>query len=226
MLTESQKEGDLPSFSFIELNAMKLTEPHQLWVHLWKELTGKKVTADHATSLLQTRFSTSAPNREPLLLLVDELDLLWTRKQDVMYNLFDWPTKINSKLIVVAIANTMDLPERLMMNRVSSRLGLTRMSFQPYTHVQLKQIVMSRLTGIRGIDPDGVELIARKVAALSGDARRALDICRRATEIAESSNIPASPCKSPIKQSMLMGTLHVNKALQEMFNSPKITAIR
>ena len=39
-----------------------------------------------------------------------------------MYNIFDWPTKRHAKLIVLAIANTMDLPERIMMNRVSSRL--------------------------------------------------------------------------------------------------------
>lgn len=56
------------------------------------------------------------------MLLVDELDLLWTRKQQVMYNLFDWPTKPGSRLVVLTIANTMDLPERLMSNRVSSRL--------------------------------------------------------------------------------------------------------
>lgn len=53
---------------------------------------------------------------------VPQLDLLTTRKQDVLYNLFDWPTKPRSKLVVLAIANTMDLPERVMMNRVSSRL--------------------------------------------------------------------------------------------------------
>lgn len=40
----------------------------------------------------------------------------------MMYNLFDWPTQKHSKLIVLAIANTMDLPERIMMNRVASRL--------------------------------------------------------------------------------------------------------
>lgn len=33
--------------------------------------------------------------------------------------------------------------------------------------------------------PDAVQFAARKVAAVSGDARRALDICRRAVEIAE-----------------------------------------
>ena len=44
-----------------------------------------------------------------------------------------------------------------------------------------------RLLGIDAFDPDAVQLVSRKVAAVSGDARRALDICRRATEIAETS---------------------------------------
>jgi origin recognition complex subunit 1 len=35
------------------------------------------------------------------------------------------------------------------------------------------------------VHPDAVQFAARKVAAVSGDARRALDICRRAVEIAE-----------------------------------------
>ncbi len=54
--------------------------------------------------------------------LVLQLDLLWTRKQDVMYNIFDWPSKQQARLIVLAVANTMDLPERIMMKRVASRL--------------------------------------------------------------------------------------------------------
>ena len=51
-----------------------------------------------------------------------QLDLLWTRKQNVMYNLFDWPTRRHGRLVVLTIANTMDLPERIMINRVASRL--------------------------------------------------------------------------------------------------------
>lgn len=51
-----------------------------------------------------------------------QLDLLWTRKQNVMYNLFDWPTRRHARLVVLTIANTMDLPERVMINRVASRL--------------------------------------------------------------------------------------------------------
>lgn len=57
------------------------------------------------------------------IVLMDELDQLVTTKQDVVYNFFNWPTLANSKLIVLAVANTMDLPERAMTGKVRSRLG-------------------------------------------------------------------------------------------------------
>ena len=84
-----------------------------------------------------------------------------------MYNLFDWPTRRYSKLIVLAVANTMDLPERMMINRVSSRLGLTRMTFQPYTFRELQEIVMSRIKGINAFEEDALQLVARKVKTKS-----------------------------------------------------------
>lgn len=93
--------------------------------------------------LLEKKFEQK--NSESIVLLVDELDMLCTKKQDVLYNLFDWPYKKNSKWIVIAIANAMNLPEQVMMNKISSRLGLTRLNFQPYTHKELEQIVGLRL---------------------------------------------------------------------------------
>ena len=152
-----------------------------------------------------------------------------------MYNLFDWPSRQGSKLIIVAIANTVDLPERVMINRVASRLGLTRMNFQPYNHEQLQTIVESRLVGIDAFDTNAVRLVARKTAAASGDARRALDICRRATEIAErnaATGAPKSPTKSPRKSptkgrktQVMVELMDVDQAINEMFSSPMIMAI-
>lgn len=57
------------------------------------------------------------------VVLMDELDQLVTTKQDVVYNFFNWPTLVQSRLVVIAVANTMDLPERVMSGRVRSRLG-------------------------------------------------------------------------------------------------------
>lgn len=56
----------------------------------------------------------------------------------------------------------------------------------------------------------------RQVAALSGDARRALDICRRATELVRLSDDDKG----------LVTMTHVDMALQEMYSAPKIVAIR
>ncbi|XP_069843326.1 origin recognition complex subunit 1 [Dipodomys merriami] len=218
-LKQAAQTDDVPSFQYVEVNGMKLTEPHQVYVQILQKLTGQKVTANHAAELLAKRFCTRGSSRETTVLLVDELDLLWTHKQDVLYNLFDWPTHKEARLVVLTIANTMDLPERILMNRVSSRLGLTRMSFQPYTHNQLKQILVSRLKHIKAFEDDAMQLVARKVAALSGDARRCLDICRRATEICE---LDHQKNDSP----GLVTVAHLMKAVDEMFSSSFITAIK
>eukprot|EP00057_Strongylocentrotus_purpuratus_P016491 XP_011670965.1 PREDICTED: origin recognition complex subunit 1 [Strongylocentrotus purpuratus] len=218
-LKQDAESKDIPKFKCVEVNGMRLTNPHQAYVHIIKSLTGKKATPEHAATLLDKLFSANKATKMPTVLIVDELDLLWTRKQGVLYSIFDWPTRPNAQLIVVAIANTMDLPERIMMNRVVSRMGLTRMTFQPYTYKQLQEIVESRLKGIDAFNSDAVQLAARKVAAISGDARRALDICRRATEIAE-----VHARKS--KKKAVVGMAQVDAAVTEMFCSPKIVAMR
>jgi origin recognition complex subunit 1 len=181
--------SELDDFNFVEINGMKVTDPHQSYALLWEALKGDRVSPSHALSLLSHEFSHPSPRRIPCVVLMDELDQLVTKNQSVMYNFFNWPALRHSRLIVLAVANTMDLPERTLSNKISSRLGLTRITFPGYTHTQLMTIISARLEGVPGnlVDPDAIQFAARKVAAVSGDARRALDICRRAVELAEQS---------------------------------------
>jgi origin recognition complex subunit 1 len=138
---------------------------------------------------------------------MDELDQLVTPKQDVIYNFFNWPSLAGSKLIVIAVANTHDLPERVMSGKVRSRLGkskliyirllyarlntcagMVRINFNPYNSSQLRKIVHARLESAKeGLSeevaaevfkPDAVKFVAMKVSGVSGDARRILDVCR------------------------------------------------
>ncbi|RNA01689.1 origin recognition complex subunit 1-like [Brachionus plicatilis] len=146
------------------------------------------------------------------------LDMLCTKKQDVLYNLFDWPYKKNSKWIVIAIANAMNLPEQVM-SKISSRLGLSRLIFQPYNHGELEEIVRLRLQELNVFESDAILYAARKVAAVSGDARRALEICRRATELAERDSAKNS------KSSNLVTISNVDQAVKQMFSSAKITLL-
>ncbi|KAG0027940.1 Origin recognition complex, subunit 1 [Podila clonocystis] len=208
-LKQEAEEGELADFQFVEINGMKVTEPSYAYVLLWMALSDQKVTANHALQLLEKQFSTPGPRRLPCVVLMDELDLLVTSKQTVMYNFFEWPTWMHSRLIVVAVANTMDLPERMLSNKVSSRMGLTRINFQPYTYQQLVRIVESRLEGVKAFRREAIEFAARKVGAVSGDARRALDICREQGSDPEQVTIRT-----------------VDQAIKEMFASPNVRLIQ
>ncbi|XP_046823183.1 origin recognition complex subunit 1 [Vespa crabro] len=213
-LKRSVEKGKLDDFNFFEINGMKLTEPRQAYVQIWKQLSGKTCTWEKAYRELEMQFINKNSKRPMTLLLVDELDLLCTKRQDVIYNLLDWPTKANAQLVVITIANTMDLPERVFMGRVTSRLGLTRLTFQPYNHKQLQEIVLTRLKDTDAFRSEAIQLVARKVSAVSGDARRALDICRRATEITEIHG----------RKKVIMED--VNEALLEMIENSKVQAIK
>lgn len=84
---------------------------------------------------------------------------------------------------------------------------MTRITFPGYNHEQLIRIIQSRLEGVPGniVDPDAIKFASMKIASVSGDARRALDICRRAVELIESEGVlefqgdrnPSSKKKSP-----------------------------
>ncbi|KAL4790222.1 P-loop containing nucleoside triphosphate hydrolase protein [Aspergillus venezuelensis] len=181
---------EMDDFIFVEINGMKVTDPHQSYSLLWEALKGDRVSPSHALDLLDREFSNPSPRRVSCVVLMDELDQLVTKNQSVMYNFFNWPALRHSRLIVLAVANTMDLPERTLSNKISSRLGLTRITFPGYTHTNLMEIITTRLASVPGniVDSDAIQFASRKVAAVSGDARRALDICRRAVEIAEQSS--------------------------------------
>lgn len=198
-LDESVRSDELDDFIFVEINGMKITDPHQAYSLLWEALKGQRVSPAQALDLLEREFSHPSPRRVPCVVLMDELDQLVTKNQGVMYNFFNWPGLRHSRLIVLAVANTMDLPERTLSNKISSRLGLTRITFPGYNHEQLMKIVQSRLEGVPGniVEPDAIQFASRKVAAVSGDARRALDICRRAVELAEVEAKSADPASEP-----------------------------
>ena len=183
-LREEWQANEIPQFRFVEINGMSLPDPAYAFSVLHEEVTGHYCSPQKAADNLDKHFSSYSEQRPCTVLLLDEVDLLVTRKQNVLYKLLDWPTYPFARLIVVAIANTMDLPERLL-PRLGSRLGLQRVSFKPYDQENIREIVAARLGSLAAFNSDAIEICARKVASVSGDVRRALQICRRASEVAE-----------------------------------------
>lgn len=168
-----------------ELNALRLQRPSAIFSALYEAIQGpkKKVAPARARELLDKMFGRGG-GRTSVICVVDEVDALAGGRQAVLYALLEWTARAGSRLAVIAVANTMDLPERLM-PRLRSRVGVQRMTFATYTHQQLQQVIEARLEEVSLFPPNVVMFISRKVAAFSGDARRALQVARRATEVAE-----------------------------------------
>ncbi|GAA5894655.1 hypothetical protein JCM6882_006648 [Rhodosporidiobolus microsporus] len=206
VVRELQGDEDMDAFTFVEINGMKISEPMAAFSHLWSALSAaepsastssspsRKLSPRAALSALESHFSNPSPSRRTTVVLVDELDQMLTKRQDVLYNFFNWPHVPHSRLVVVAVANTMDLPERELSGKIRSRLGTNRIPFQPYTWTELKRILEARLSlvhdpsssspGSSGkstplFDDVALQKIAKSVAGISGDARKALDVARR-----------------------------------------------
>lgn len=217
-LYRESQEGDVDKFDYLEINGMKLLTAQSAYEILYNKIsTGRRLPNNGFSSALEHYFE-SGEAEKPLVVLMDELDQVATKSQAVIYNFFNWPTFPKSKFIVIAVANTMDLPERALTNKTSSRLGLVRFQFPSYKHEELVEIIKSRFGTLLNnevevkLKDDAVEFAARKVASVSGDARRALKICERAIEIAKES--------AKEDEAVMVQTLHINKAVLESTSAP------
>ncbi|KAI9511943.1 P-loop containing nucleoside triphosphate hydrolase protein [Russula earlei] len=196
-LKRMAEQNETNPFTYVEINGLRIPEPNAAYGLLWGAISGHDMATDGHLRLsakvalkhLSHHFGSprrAGPGGHACVVLMDELDQLMTAQQDVVYNFFNWPTLAGAKLVVLAVANTMDLPERVMSGRVRSRLGMIRINFQPYTTPQLERIVHARLGESTDVlSRDAVKFAAMKVSSISGDARRILDICRRTVELVQ-----------------------------------------
>lgn len=130
-----------------------------------------------------------AVKHKTILMVLDEVDQLVGKKQSVLYTIFEWPAKENSNLLLIGIANSLDLTDRCL-SRLHAKCELKPhlMHFAPYSKDQIIKIFKARLEEAGVLDifpPVTIQLLAAKVASISGDVRRALDIGRRVIEMAE-----------------------------------------
>ena len=238
-LRELAADKSLPNFRAIQINGMKLASPYEVYSLLWESLTGQGAKPGRALELLERRFSAESKSTvgsgqqrykrkivEKAVVVLDELDYLVTRKQSVIYNLFEWAARPDSALIVTGISNTMDLPERLL-PRVESRLNIRRVAFNPYSFPQIVTIIEDRLGGLTAFDPSdgGLELCARRVASVSGDVRRALEICRLACQIAEREEVEAAGREGGVPPTHVTGE-HVIAAQKQLRGSSVVKVLK
>ncbi|KAG0641123.1 P-loop containing nucleoside triphosphate hydrolase protein [Tuber brumale] len=161
------------------------------------------------------------------VVVLDEIDHLLTKDQEVLYSIFEWSLMQDSRLILLGIANALDLTDRFLPRLKARNLTPRLLPFLPYSAPQIAAVITSRL---RSLLPDGdetpgdfvpfmhpaaIQLAARKVAGATGDLRKVFDICRRAVELVESETR-----QKELKMKQQQQQEEEPKSLGEMMKSP------
>lgn len=219
----------LKGFKTIMLNCMSLRSAQAVFPAIAQEICQEGASRPAGKDMMRTLENHLTAQKGPMIVLVlDEMDQLDSKGQDVLYTLFEWPWLSKSRLVLIGIANTLDLTDRILPRlQAREKCKPWLLNFPPYTKNQIAIILQDRLNQAskdQVLDNAAIQFCARKVSAVSGDVRKALDVCRRAIEIVESDVKsqtilkPLSECKSP-SESLVpkrVGLIHISQVIAEV----------
>ncbi|WOK94826.1 cell division control protein [Canna indica] len=226
-LLEWSKEIGLHSPDVLTINCTYLTKTSEIFNKMLTRLQPSKKITTNLLPLqhLQKIFSQkSQPLGRMMLMVVDEIDFLVTKDHSVLHDLFMLTTLPYSRCILIGIANTIDLTDRLLPNLGSLHCKPIVITFCAYSKDQILKIIQQRLMVVEYdvFELAALEFCARKVAAASGDVRKALDICRNAIEVLEA-ELRGSTGKEEIE---IVSFDHMNIAITKSFKSPMVDIIQ
>ncbi|KAI8929591.1 P-loop containing nucleoside triphosphate hydrolase protein [Entophlyctis helioformis] len=201
-----------------KVNCMSIADPKAIFVKLLAVAGHMGVAAKDALKVFEGLIVPSASKRKQQIMLVvlDEIDQLISKDQEVLYQLFAWAAQPNTRLVLIGIANAIDLTSRFLPRLKTKNCEPQLLNFNPYTVPEISDIIKARLLHVQSgkteppvpagdtpanqdtpnatahvqpavepiMHPRAIEFAARKIAD-TGDLRKALDVCRRAFEIAE-----------------------------------------
>lgn len=197
MITQTlQTYSALPNVRSAYLNCMSIKSSKDLYTTLLGALGEEAdVSEADAVTALQNRFCAKNPTSETVYLVtLDEIDHILTMGLESLYRVFEWSLQEPSRLVLVGIANALDLTDRFLPRLKAKNLKPALLPFLPYKAPQIKNIITTRLRSLAPtakegfvpfIHPAAIELCSRKVASQTGDLRKAFEICRRSLDLIE-----------------------------------------
>lgn len=178
------------------------------------------------------------------IVALDEIDRLLDLDLKLLYNLFEWSMLPSSNLILIGIANALDLTDRFLPRLKSRNLKPELLPFMPYTAPQIANIITEKLKGLMTeyelvnsttipvLHPAAIQFCAKKVASQTGDLRKAFDICRRAIDLAEQDakaeqarlRLLESPSKTPLVENINLSSPPAQRSPVKVSRQTKLTS--
>ncbi|CAL8074378.1 unnamed protein product [Calicophoron daubneyi] len=173
------------------VNCMQLSSVSDIYTKIHSSLYESKSRTDIAPPVsvktLENKLNARGV-KGAILLVLDEADQLCSGGQGVLHHIFEWPAVLSCHIIIIAISNALDLPQKFLTRLRSKSYNPKHVAFPPYTRDELAEIVTFQLkkkrTKSSSLDPIAIQLCARKISASTGDVRTALNICQRAIDLA------------------------------------------
>jgi cell division control protein 6 len=173
------------------------------------------------------------------LVILDEVDHLLDVDIELLYQVFEWSMQSSSNLTVIGIANALDFTDRFLPRLKSRGLKPQLLPFMPYSVAQIASILTSKLKALLPenttatadfvpfLHPTAIQFASKKVAAQTGDLRKAFAISARALDLIETetraslskttAEITPSPTPSPAKTPLME---NMNLSSPAMARSP------
>jgi cell division control protein 6 len=175
-------------------------------------------------------------NLDSFLVVLDELDHLLSIDSELLYTIFEWALHKSSRLVLIGIANALDLTDRFLPRLKARHLRPQLLPFMPYTAAEIASIITAKLRSTvpancsKGKDyvpflhPAAIQLCSKKVASQTGDLRKVFNLVRRAIDCVESETVgKCAPVDSPtIKQPLadITNTSPTKQTLSPPCSSP------
>lgn len=203
-LNENSRKRGMSEPNWIYANCQQVNTTYRVLAHIYNSII-KRLQQQDSSLLLDKIPFTGLPTdevykkllhlldthlgRTVVFVVLDEIDLLARKNGDETLYLL---SRINEQLAsarvsLVGISNVLDF-KTFLDGRVLSSLSEEEIVFPAYNSTQLKDILMDRVNAAfqEGACPEVVvSLCAALAAKEDGDARKALDLLRRAGDIAE-----------------------------------------
>ncbi|KAJ5628209.1 hypothetical protein N7490_010437 [Penicillium lividum] len=204
MVNEVCQDMDLSNVKVSHVNCVSMRNSRDVYSKLIQDFCDesevfKKSEADRLKAMF-------IPAKAEGLFLVslDEMDHLLQGDSGVLQSLFEWSLHSKSTLILIGIANALDLTDRSLPQLKAKNLRPTLLPFLPYNAASIAGVITARLRSLLPVgedsdpkfvpflQPAAIQLCAKKVASQTGDLRKAFELIKRAIDVIEQETIQKS----------------------------------
>ncbi|KAL4930720.1 AAA family ATPase CDC6 [Aspergillus undulatus] len=219
LVREVLDEIDLQLMRVAQINCASMRTARDVYSKLIEDLCDdddvfKKSETDRLKSMFLPA-KKQATKQDLFMVMLDEIDHLLTADAGVLQSLFEWSLQKESKLVLIGIANALDLTDRSLPQLKAKNLKPLLLPFLPYNASEIANVVIGRLRSllpetqtedpsfIPFVQPAAIQLCAKKVASQTGDLRKAFELIKRAIDVIEQETMqklgkqnPNSPSKT------------------------------